>query len=141
VKLDAMGPEMRSLLDEPSPATLTLQNENGEVVTSPVWFRLSGDALEVVVAATDQKLVHLQRDPHCALLIFEALRPFRGLLVSASADVVPDEGSRARLAIASRYLGDDAGRAYADLARRPPGFVVRLPAGAARPWDLGDKLP
>ena len=135
-----MAPEMRSLLDDPSPATLTLHREDGELLTSPVWFRLRGDALEVVVAATDQKLGHLQRDPHCVLLIFEAHRPFRGLLVSAAADLVPDEGSRTRLAIASRYLGADAGRAYADLARRPPGFVVRLPVSAARAWELGDKL-
>jgi hypothetical protein len=33
------------------------------------------------------------------------------------------------------------GRAYADLDVRAPGFVVRLPLGAARAWDLADKLP
>jgi hypothetical protein len=29
----------------------------------------------------------------------------------------------------------------ADLARRPPGFVIRLPVAGARAWDLSDKLP
>ncbi len=47
-----------------------------------------------------------------------------------------DDGARTRLAIASRYLGADDGRAHADLARRPPGMVVRLPLDGARAWDI-----
>jgi PPOX class probable F420-dependent enzyme len=140
-KLDALDHRLRSLLEGPSPATLTLYRQDGRAITSPVWFRLAGDWFEIVVAATDHKLEHLQRDPHCTLLVFEAVRPFRGVQVSGEAVVIPDDGARARLAIASAYLGAEGGRAYADLARRPPGYVVRLPINAARAWDLADKLP
>ena len=52
----------------------------------------------------------------------------------------PDEGAEVRLAIASRYLGPERGRAYAGLSRHPLGVVVRLPVGAARAWDLSDRL-
>lgn len=131
----------RSLVDAPSPATLTLYREDGEAITSPVWFRLDGEAFEVVVAGTDRKLEHLRRDPRCVLLIFEAVRPFRGIHVRANATIAPDDGAQVRLAIASRYLGPDGGRAYADLDRRPPGFVIRLPVAGMRTWDLADKLP
>jgi PPOX class probable F420-dependent enzyme len=141
MRRDPHSTELRSLIDAPSPATLTLYREDGEAITSPVWFRLDGDDFEVVVAATDHKLDHLRRDPRCVLLIFEAVRPFRGLHLRASASISPDEETRVRLAIASRYLGPDAGRAYADLDRRPPGFVIRLPVHEARAWDLADKLP
>jgi PPOX class probable F420-dependent enzyme len=141
MKLDLDAAELRSLFDAPSPATLTLHGENGEAVTSPVWFRVAGDTFEVVIAASDRKLEHLRRDPRCVLLIFESSRPFRGVEVRGRATFVPDEGAQARLAIASRYLGPEAGRAYADLGRRPPGVVVRLPASSARAWDLADKLP
>jgi PPOX class probable F420-dependent enzyme len=141
MKLDLAAAELRSLLDAPSPATVTLYREDGEAITSPVWFRLHDEAFEVVVAATDHKLEHLRRDPRCVLLIFEVVRPFRGVEVRGRVTVEPDEGARTRLAIASRYLGPEGGHAYADLARRPPGFVVRLPFSAARAWDLADKLP
>jgi len=57
------------------------------------------------------------------------------------ASISPDAGAHARLDIASRYLGPEDGRAYADLARRPPGFVIGLPLSSARAWDLADKLP
>lgn len=141
MKRDPLDPGLRSLIDAPSSATLTLYREDGEALTSPVWFRLADDQFEVVVAAADAKLAHLRRDPRCVLLIFEAVRPFRGIMVRATASIVPDEGARARLAIASRYLGPDGGRAYADLSRRPPGFVIGLPLAEARAWDLADKLP
>ncbi|MGA2514077.1 MAG: pyridoxamine 5'-phosphate oxidase family protein [Candidatus Limnocylindrales bacterium] len=141
MKLDVATAELRSLLDAPSPATLTLYRETGEAITSPVWFRVHDEDFEVVVAATDHKLEHLRRDPRCVLLIFEAVRPFRGVQVRGRVTIEPDEGARTRLAIASRYLGPEGGRAYADLALRPPGFVVRLPVSAARAWDLADKLP
>ena len=141
MKLDLKARELRSLIDAPSPATLTLYREDGEAITSPVWFRIEGDGFEIVIAATDRKLEHLRRDPRAILLIFEAIRPFRGVQVRGPVTIEPDTGGRTRLAIASRYLGPEGGRSYADLADRPPGFVVRLPVTAARAWDLADKLP
>ena len=141
MKLDPHDPSLRSLLTGPSPATLTLYREDGRAITSPVWFRVEGGWFEVVVAASDHKLDHLRGDPRCSLLVFEAVRPFRGVQVTGEATIAPDEGARTRLAIASAYLGPEGGRAYADLARRPPGFVIRLPVTAARGWDLSDKLP
>src|SRR5690348_13566397 len=124
MKLALTAPELRSLLDGPSPATLTLYREDGEAVTSPVWYRVNGDDLEFVVAATDKKLEHLRRDPRVIVLVFEAARPFRGVQVRGRVIVAPDVDSQTRFAIASRYLGPDGGRAYADLTVRPPGFVA-----------------
>ena len=106
-----------------------------------MWFRVEGDWFEVVVAASDPKLRYLRADPRCSLLVFEAIKPFRGIQVTGEATIVHDEGARTRLAIASAYLGPEGGIAYADLARRPPGFVIRLPVADARAWDLSDKLP
>jgi PPOX class probable F420-dependent enzyme len=141
VKLDPHDPALRSLIDEPSPATLTLYREDGRAVTSPVWFRLEGDAFEVAVAAADAKLEHLRRDPRCVLLVFETIRPFRGIQVRATASIAPDDGARVRDAVATRYLGAQDGAAYSDVDRRPPGYVIRLPVSAARAWDLSDALP
>jgi len=141
MKLDPRSATLRSLIEEASPATLTIYDEDGHALTSPVWFRLVEDVFEVVVADGDPKLTHLRRDPRCVLLIFETVRPFRGVTVNAVASISPDAGAHARLDIASRYLGPEDGRAYADLARRPPGFVIGLPLSSARAWDLADKLP
>ncbi len=141
MKLDIGADELRSLLESPSPATMTVMRADGEPVTSPVWFRLHDEAIEFVVAASDAKLEHLRRDPQCVLLIFEAVRPFRGVLVRDRATLSLDDGAQARLAIATRYLGRDHARQYADLDRRPPGWIVRVPVAAGRGWSLADTLP
>ena len=73
--LDMRSDEIRSLLDAPSPASLTLYREDGDAVVSPVWFRQADDLFEVVVAASDHKLAHLRRDPRCVLLIFDVAVP------------------------------------------------------------------
>lgn len=136
MKLDVEAAELRSLLDSPSPATITFHNDDGVAVTSPVWFQLAGSSFEFVIAESDPKLAHVRGDSRCLLLIFEAVPPFRGVQVRQTATVSRDEDSQARLAIAQRYLGAEAGRAYADPAARPPGWVVRLPVAAARAWSL-----
>jgi hypothetical protein len=89
VKLDVRTHETRSLLDAASPATLTLYREDGEAITSPVWFRVADEAFEVVVAASDHKLGHLRRDPRCVLL--------KSAAAAASLDRASAPRSRARL--------------------------------------------
>jgi hypothetical protein len=141
MKLSETAEATQSLLDAPSAAVMTLYDADGEAVVSPVWFRVNEGAFEVVMAIGDRKLVHLQGDPRCVLLIFEAVPPFRGVQVRGRATLTPDHGSEARLAIASRYLGAERGRRYADIDRRPPGVVVSLPTADARTWDLHRTLP
>ena len=71
----------RSLLEAPSPAVLTTYRKDGSAHTVPVWYRWTGEAFEVVIAKGDVKLRHLARDPRCVLVVFEAVRPFRGMEV------------------------------------------------------------
>lgn len=115
--------------------------EDGEVIVSPVWFRVHDDAFEVDMASGHRKLPLLRRDPRCTLLIFETMPPFRGVPARSRATLAPDDGARTRLAIASRYLSEELGRRYADTQRRPPGAIVRLPLADARAWDLSASLP
>jgi Pyridoxamine 5'-phosphate oxidase len=140
VRLDISDPEIVSLLEAPSPATVTFSPAEGEPVSSPVWFRVNEDRFEVVMADGDSKLEQLRRDPSCLMLVFEAASPFRGVQLRGRADIRPDDRSQCRLAISMRYLGPERGRMYADLDRRPPGHVVSLRMSDARAWSLADKL-
>jgi len=72
---------VRSLLEGPSPAVLTTYRKDASAHTVPVWFRWTGDAFKVVIAKGDVKLGHLARDPRCGLVVFETVRPFRGVEV------------------------------------------------------------
>jgi len=59
------------------------------------------------------KLRHLARDPRCVLVVFEAIRPFRGVEARGGAELVEGDVTSARAAIAGRYLGVEDGERFA----------------------------
>ena len=130
-----------SLLQDPSPAVLTTYRLDGTALTSPVWFRYRDGAFEVVVAEGDVKLRHLERDPRALLVVFEAVRPFRGVEVRGTAELRPGDVHEARASIAGRYLGAGAGERFAVARSARPAVLVRLRPDTVRVWDLGAILP
>lgn len=138
---DEWSEDVRSLIDAPSPAVLMTYRKDGSANLSPVWFRWHDDAFEVVIAHGDVKLGHLARDPRCALLVFEAVPPFRGIEVRGVPELVEGDVTNAREDIAGRYLGADDGRRFAAARTSKPGVLLRLSAADPRVWDLEAILP
>ena len=132
---------VRSLLEAPSPAVLTTYRQDGSALVSPVWFRWNDGFFEVVIAEGDLKLRHLARDPRCSLVVFEAVRPFRGVEVRGLAELMEGDVDSARADIAGRYLGADGGRRFAAARQAKPGVVLRLAVETPRSWDLSAILP
>ena len=87
------------------------------------------------------KLKHLARDPRCALVVFEAVPPVRGLEVRGVPELVEGDVTQAREDIAGRYLGTDDGRRFAAARTSKPGVLLRLSAADPRVWDLCAILP
>lgn len=131
---------VRSLLEGPSPCVLTTYRKDGSALVTPVWFRWTEEAFEVVIAEGDVKLRHLARNPQCVLVVFEAVRPFRGIEVRGTAELSEGDVTAARAAIAGRYLGAADGARFA-AERSKPGVLLRLVPDAPRVWDLDRILP
>src|SRR5215471_7251035 len=132
---------VRSLLEAASPAVLMTYRKDGSANVSPVWFRWSDDAFEVVIAEGDVKLKHLARDPRCALVVFEAVPPFRGVEIRGTPELIEGDASSVRAVIAGRYLGREDGERFAAARRAKPGVLLRLRATEHRIWDLSAILP
>lgn len=94
----------------------------------------------MVIANGNLKLRHLARDPRCVLVIFEAVRPFRGVEVRGVSELVECDVSSVRAAIAGRYLGVTDGARFA-AERSKPGVLLRLACDSPRVWDLSGILP
>ncbi len=133
--------EVQSLLERPSPAVLTTYRKDGSALVTPVWFRWTGEAFEVVIAEGDVKLRHLARDPRCILLVFEAVPPFRGTEIRGEADLVEADVTPVRADIAGRYLGRNDGERFAAARKAKPGVLLRLVPDAPRTWSLAAILP
>ena len=125
------------LLEAPSAAALAVHRADGSVHLSPVWYRWTGEAFEVVIAPGDGKLAHLEHDRRVSLLVFEAVPPFRGVEVHGPAEIRTEGVGEARLSISSRYLGAAGGRALAD-RRGDRGLVLSLRPEDPRVWDLSE---
>src|SRR3954454_7974467 len=110
MRLDDVWP----LIDAPSPAVLTTYRRDGSALTTPVWFRFHDGAFEVVLAEGDVKREHLARTRTCLLVIFEATPPFRGVEVKGQPELIDEDVTIARTAIAGRYLGRESGRRFAE---------------------------
>ncbi|MEX1264554.1 MAG: pyridoxamine 5'-phosphate oxidase family protein [Actinomycetota bacterium] len=121
--------DLRSLLDAPAAAVLVTYRRDGSAAVSPVWFRYTGEAFEVVVAKSDVKMRHVERDRRAELMIFETVAPFRGVRIRAEVELSDTHVDEARRAIALRYLGPKAAPAF--VAQRGEGVVVRFPVSAA----------
>jgi PPOX class probable F420-dependent enzyme len=132
---------VRTLLEAPSPAVLTTYRKDGSAHTSPVWFRWANGAFEVVIAEGDVKLGHLARDRRCVLVVFESVRPFRGVEVRGVAELVEGDVTSLRAEIAGRYLGAGDGERFAAERASKPGVLLRLVADEPRVWDLSAILP
>jgi PPOX class probable F420-dependent enzyme len=132
---------VRSLLEAPSPAVLTTYRKDGSALVSPVWYRWHDGALEVVIAKDDLKLRHLAHDPRCALVVFEAVRPFRGIEIRGVPELLDVDVAPSRAAIAGRYLGERDGARFAEDRSVKPGVLLRLTSDNPRVWDLTGILP
>jgi len=132
--------DVRTLLEAPAAAVLTTTRKDGTALTSPVWFRWTGVAFEVVIAQDDVKLRHLERDPRCVLVVFETTAPFRGLEVRGEATLNRCDVTEMRRSIAGRYLGKEAGERFATERAEKPGVLLQLFPEEPRVWDLADIL-
>jgi PPOX class probable F420-dependent enzyme len=130
--------ELGDLLELPLLAVLATYRRAGGVLLSPVWHEWRDGGFEVVTRSDDVKATHLRRDPRASIVVCDQALPYRGVELRTEARLVTTGVEAATLRIASRYLGSEAGAAYA--AEGPDDLIVRLEPGNLRTWDFADMM-
>jgi PPOX class probable F420-dependent enzyme len=132
----ALRPEdLGDLLEQPLVAVLATYRPDGSVLLSPVWHRWRDDGFDVVTNRGGIKERHLRRDPRASVLVYENGPPYRGIELSGEARL--ESSGDAFRAIAIRYLGEEAGTAYAE--QIADETLIRLEPGGVRAWDFADE--
>lgn len=93
---------------------------------------------QVVTGSHDVKAAHLRRDPRASIVVCEPAPPYRGVEVRCHARLATTAAGDVVRRIASRYLGAEAGAAYAESAR--DDLLIRLEPGDLRAWDFADEF-
>ena len=134
-----LGPEdLDDLLDRPRLAVMATRRKDGSALLSPVWHEWRDGAFLVAVEPGDGKLVHIARDPLVTIVVAEDDPPYRGLEITAPAEIVDVPYGPVILRIGRRYIGDAADRYWTDDS---PGVVLRFAPGRLRAWDFKDDFP
>jgi PPOX class probable F420-dependent enzyme len=126
--------DLGDLVELPLLAVLATYGRDGTVLLSPVWHEWRGGGFQVVTGSHDVKAAHLRRDARASIVVCEHAPPYRGVEVRCTALLASAAGTDAVQRIASRYLGTEAGTAYAGSAR--DDLVIRLEPGELRAWDF-----
>ena len=120
-------------------AVLATYRQDGMVLLSPVWHEWRDGGFGVVTDSRGVKAAHLRRDPRASIVVCDHSPPYRGLELRCRAQLLTTGVHDAVRRIASRYLGGQAGAAYADTA--PDDLLIRLEPGDLRAWDFADEFP
>ena len=115
-------------------AVLATNRRDGTVLLSPVWHEWREGGFGVITSSHDVKAAHLRRDPRASIVVCEHSPPYRGIEVRCHARFVTAGVGEAVQRIAARYLGPEAGAAYAD--RADDDLLIRLEPGDLRAWDF-----
>jgi PPOX class probable F420-dependent enzyme len=129
--------DLGDLAELPLLAVLATGRQDGTVLLSPVWHEWRDGGFTVVTGSRDVKAAHLRRDPRASIVLCEHSPPYRGVEVRCRAKLATTGVDDAVRRIASRYLGPDAGAAYADGAA--DDLIIRLEPGELRAWDFADQ--
>jgi PPOX class probable F420-dependent enzyme len=128
--------DLGNLVRLPLLAVLATYRRDGTVLLSPVWHEWRDGGFHVITRSRDVKAAHLRRDPRASIVLCEHTPPYRGVEVRCEVKLITEGANDAVRRIASRYLGDDAGAAYADNAS--DDLLIRLQPGELRAWDFVD---
>ena len=131
--------DLGDLLERPILATLATHCRDGSMLLSPVWHEWADGGFSISIWAQDVKARNLARDPRATILVAENELPYRGIEVSGQATVeaVSDLMPLVRR-LAQRYMGEEAGLAYAETFADDDLELVRLTPGIVRAWDFND---
>jgi PPOX class probable F420-dependent enzyme len=128
--------EMADFLALPIVAVLATYRRDGGVLLSPVWHQWREGGFDVVVYPTDIKVRHLRHDARASILVYENEPPYRGIELRTTPQLIELADSAIVTAMAVRYLGQEAGEAYA--AETGDSMLIRLEPGDVRTWDFAD---
>lgn len=104
--------DIQAFLRQPHVAALSTVRPNGRPHVTPVWYDFDDGEFTVSTFRNAQKLKNVSNKGFAALTIFTQEPPYRNVIVEGTARVGSPLDNIWRERLATRYLGEHAGRVY-----------------------------
>ncbi len=123
-----MNEEQRKFAAEVNVAVLATVDGKGRPHATPIWYMLDGDEMVLSVSRGGQKHRNLERNPEVTLVIDSRKVPYYALMVAGRVEIGPPLTGEQRLALATRYLGEEIGKRYVEMTAGEDSVSLRLKA-------------
>ncbi len=104
--------DVKAFLGQPHVAALSTVRPDGRPHVTPVWYDFDGSNFTIATFRNTQKLKNVSHKGYAALSIFNTEPPYRNVIVEGTARVGSPLDNVWRERLATRYLGQHAGRVY-----------------------------
>ena len=118
--------QAETFLSEPQVGVLATVDGRGRPHAMPIWYLYENDEIIISAGRGSQKHRNLERNPWATLVVDRRETPYYALMVRGKAEVGPPLDFEGELRMASRYLGDEAGRRYVESIQGRDGISIRF---------------
>lgn len=109
-------------------AVVSTVDRRGHPRSAPVWYEWRDGSVLIFTGRSSLKWRNLQRVPHASVCVDERETPYAGVVIDGPVEEVSDGDDpiyEVALRMATRYYGEEEGRAFAEPYRDgSPGTVV-----------------
>ena len=113
-------------LGEANVAVLATVDGQGRPHAAPIWYLYEDGIFVISTGRGSQKHRNIERNPHVTLVADRRTLPYFAAMVSGRAEIGPPLSDAKRLELATRYLGEEMGRAYVAGAEAGSSVTIRL---------------
>ena len=121
-----MNDEQRKFAAEVNVAVLATVDGKGRPHATPIWYMLDGDEIVLSVGRGGQKHRNLERNPEATLVIDSRQVPYYALMLSGPVEIGAALVDTQKLALATRYLGEEIGKRYVEMTTGDDSVSLRL---------------
>ena len=126
-------------------AVLTTINADGTPLQTPIWYLYQDRLIYIRTSSTSTKARNIRRDPRVSLCAQDDRPPYRGVTVTGSASVQPEQ-TELSARMSRHYLGAIAGFFYLRLRTRneiedTPDAIVVIEPQRTYGWDYRPQTP
>ncbi len=115
-----------SFLGEPQVGVLATVDGRGRPHAMPIWYLYEDGVILMSAGRGSQKQRNLERNPAATLVLDQRETPYYALMVRGTAEIGPALSAEQHQRLAIRYLGDAAGRRYAERTGGHDAISIRL---------------
>jgi len=136
--LRELTPQLRAFLEGMKvPCVLSTLRKDGAPITSATWFGFWGESIIVSTPATRNKARNVRNDPRLSFIVDTRERPYRGVAIEGTGELVGDTDGALLQLIVERYLGPQLPEDLRErLAARGERVIVKLVPERVRLWGF-----